>query len=690
MRRLMLVPAVLAAFFAVGVPTGGDTAEARSLFERMFPRAAKRRQARIAAERARIRDARRKRERLIARRRAKTKARKRVASVRQKVAKRRAAATVETAGFTNRYLVYRADRIDRIRTAKFSRALAQKAAARAKARSERLELLRQDRIGRLAIKTSAAASVPAAFDMQEAAPHLLQVNVLADTPVAKAIRKHYLSDPRFLWLDGEGRATDEARALIGLFAEAEVEGLDPTHYEVTDLPEAKLVLAGIDVVDSEAWKERLTFEIALTARAIRYLRDARHGRVVPSRISTYHDFSRNRADEYALLSEIAGASDRVALLRAGHPSSDAYRRLKAELASERNGTVKRPDPVVVPAGTFVKPGWSSEYMAEIVRGISLKGSDALKDAHAATLSKYGGEEKYSKPLVALVRDFQREKGLGADGIIGRKTLATFVDGPRIDRTRAIKLAMERLRWHPDEFGKRHVFINAAEFRARYMVDGEERLGMNVVVGKKGNQTNFFHDEIEYVEFNPYWGVPASIKVNEFLPKLRSNPSWLDNQGYEVTNGRGKKVRSSSIDWWSVDERFPYDVRQKPGPRNALGTLKIMFPNRHSIYMHDTPAKKLFSRPVRAYSHGCVRLADPHAMAAAVLGTTTGAVWKRIDSGKNNAQRLKKKIPVYVAYFTAWPKSDGTIGYHQDIYGRDRALETALATASEERLQGEDI
>ena len=686
MRRLILVPAVLAAFLGWGVPTGGDIAEARSLFEKLFPRTAARRRARIAAERARIKAARRERQRLIDRRRAQAKVKKRKVN-RQA---RRASLAAVSAASANRFLVYRPDRITRVRTAKFSRSLAKKAAARAAARRDRMETLRQDRIGRMAIKTAAVAIAAQPFDMLSAAPHLLQVKVMADTPVAKALRAHYLSDPRFLWLDDEGRATDEARAMVALFADAAAEGLEPAHYAVPDLPNAPLVLAGIDVVDGEAWRDRLTFELTMSARALRYLRDARHGRVIPSRISTYHDFGRNKADERKLLAEIAKSDDRVALLRSAHPRQAQYAALRSALAEERLGTAARSEPVVVPKGTFLKPGWSSEHMSEIVRGVSLKGSATLKETHAATLAAYDGGDKYTEALAALVRDFQREKGLGADGIIGRKTLAQLADGPKVDRTRALTLAMERLRWHPDEFGRRHVFINQPEFRARYVVDGEERLGMNVVVGKPGNQTNFFHDEIEYVEFNPYWGVPLSIKRNEFLPKLRRDASWLDRNGYELTDGRGRIRSSSAIDWWSVDESFPFDVRQPPGPRNALGRLKIMFPNRHSIYMHDTPSKKLFARPVRAYSHGCVRLADPQAMAAAVLGKSENFVQGRIKRGTNNATRLKTKVPVYVSYFTAWPKADGSIGYYSDIYKRDRALETALARASEERMQDEDI
>jgi len=210
-----------------------------------------------------------------------------------------------------------------------------------------------------------------------------------------------------------------------------------------------------------------------------------------------------------------------------------------------------------------------------------------------------------------------------------------------------------------------------------------------VVGKPANQTNFFHDEIEYVEYNPYWGIPRSILVNEMLPKLRSNPGYFDRLGYEVTNVRGRRISSSSVDWYNVGSNFPYNVRQPPGRKNALGELKIMFPNKHSIYMHDTPAKSLFKRDKRAFSHGCVRLADPRAMAAAVLGSTVDQVSASLADGRNKQKRLARKIPVYVAYFTAWPAADGTMKYYGDVYGRDKALGKAFAAerAARARARG---
>jgi len=239
--------------------------------------------------------------------------------------------------------------------------------------------------------------------------------------------------------------------------------------------------------------------------------------------------------------------------------------------------------------------------------------------------------------------------------------------------------MERLRWHPRQWGGRYVFINQPAYRARYIESGEEKLSMRSIVGKKSNQTSFFYDSIERVEYNPYWGVPQSIIVNEMLPKLRANASYLDANGYELTNLKGTKISSASVDWSTMggNGRVPLNVRQYPGKKNALGELKIMFPNKHAIYMHDTPSRSLFKKSVRSLSHGCVRLQNPRGMAAAVLGTTVSSIADRVNRGTTNIQKLSTQVPVYVAYFTAWPNKDGVVEYFSDMYDRDKFLLKAI-------------
>jgi murein L,D-transpeptidase YcbB/YkuD len=322
----------------------------------------------------------------------------------------------------------------------------------------------------------------------------------------------------------------------------------------------------------------------------------------------------------------------------------------------------------------------------VVAAIRQKGSDALKTEHAATLSAYQGTPDYTPELVALVEGFQKENGLKPDGIVGKASIRILVGGDTTaNRIHKVKVAMEQARWLPADLGSRYVFINQPAFMVYYHDEGKEQFSMRVVVGSKSNQTYFFQDEIQTVEFNPYWGVPQSIIINEMLPKLRSDPGYLDRLGYQVEVG-GQPVSSYNVNWYGSTSGV--SVRQPPSSDNALGELKILFPNTHAIYMHDTPSKSFFARDQRALSHGCVRLADPRRMAAAVLGITVDDVAKQIAGGKNKGVSVPERIPVYVAYFTAWPNKDGKVEYFDDVYERDMYMGRAFdATHAAREVQG---
>jgi murein L,D-transpeptidase YcbB/YkuD len=245
------------------------------------------------------------------------------------------------------------------------------------------------------------------------------------------------------------------------------------------------------------------------------------------------------------------------------------------------------------------------------------------------------------------------------------------------------VAMEELRWLPQEFPDRYVFINQPAYMAYYTENGQLTLSMKAVIGQQDHQTNFFDASIKKVEFNPDWGVPQSIIKNEMLPHLKRDPAYLDKEGYEVSV-KGKSMPSAKVDWTQPLENIA--VVQPPGPDNALGQLKILFPNPHDIYMHDTPARGKFASQDRMFSHGCVRLENPRAMAAAVLKTSTESVDQEIAGGQKKDVPVPEEIPVYVSYFTAWPTADGIIHYYDDIYGRDMQTRNAMAATTASRSQ----
>ena len=539
---------------------------------------------------------------------------------------------------------------------------------------------------------------PEVIAFNAARGHLAGVSMRMLPEVAKAVLEHYRRSPRFIWVTN-GRVNERAEAARAVFADADDIGLVSAEYFV-ELPPAipspgtanPVTSASSEEGDGFSVVERrqralIVFEMAMSAKALTYVLDATRGRIDPNRISGYHDLPRKKVDLGKALQEIAESYDVITYLLSKSPSGEHFRRLVEELA--RLKLADEGERVEIAPGTLIKPGRPNPELANVVRAIRLRGSEALKSRHAATLEAYDGGPDYTPELIELVRDFQREAKLKPDGVVGRNTIRALVGETNAAKIAKLRLAMERARWLPGELGERYVFVNQPAFTATYRSPDAKPLSMRVVVGKKSNQTSFFTDKLETVEYNPYWGVPLSIIVNEMMPKLNKDPAYLDRIGYEVTTASGKRVSSSSVDWQAVATRAQtINVRQLPGRRNALGQLKILFPNKHAIYMHDTPAKSLFKRDRRAFSHGCIRLQDPRAMAAAVLGKSKDYVAARIAQGKNDKDPVRLDIPIYVAYFTAWPNPDGRVEYFDDVYDRDVYLSRAMAaTAKVRRAEG---
>ena len=481
----------------------------------------------------------------------------------------------------------------------------------------------------------------------------------AEKDAAEALIAHYTSVPEMIWVS-DGKPNDRARAALRVLGDAESHALDSRDYAVS-----------VPAAGDEAAAAR--FEMELSARLLRYVRDARSGRIDPNRISGYHDFAPEPIDMVAVLQGARDSDDLAAFLESEHPRTPQYRALRVELEALRASAENE---IVIAPGTLIRPGQSSAELPKIIALIEQKADAAFRETHRAALDLHRDSEAYVQDLVPVVRDAQRMAGVGVDGIIGPRTVQAIAGESRAGRIAKVEVALEQARWLPSELGDRHVFINTPAFNASYVEDGAQKLSMRTVVGTTSTQTYFFQDEIDYVEFHPYWGVPRSILINKYLPRLYSDPGYLDRAGFEVTNSRGQRVPSSSVNWGQYGSKIPFDVRQRPGRGNALGELKIMFPNRHAIYMHDTPDKQLFDRDNRALSNGCIRLADPRAMAAAVLGWDRARVDARLD-GQHGREDLSTKVPVYVAYFTAWPDETGKVSYFNDVYSRDDRTRAAL-------------
>jgi murein L,D-transpeptidase YcbB/YkuD len=465
-----------------------------------------------------------------------------------------------------------------------------------------------------------------------------------------------------LWL-----ASSRANALISRLKNAEADGLDPNDYPSKQL-------ATISATGPSADKRGLAIiELYFSSAFLEYASDLKVGRFLPSKVDPNFFIESRTIDQQAALKDLAQTDSIDRFFDAWQPPGQRYAALRTVLAKYRALAAKG-GWNTVPLGESIKPGMSDPRIPAIRARLSLT-DGASGEVGAAEGQLYGNS------LVEVVKRFQARQGLEGDGVIGSTTIVAM-NVPVQERIKSIILAMERLRWMPENLGQQYLIVNIAGFELRRVNAGKVEERMAVVVGKPYHRTPVFSDRIRFLEFNPYWNVPPDIAVNEELPVLRRNPAGLSAQGFEVV--RGNQVSDpSSVDWSSVGPgHFPYQLRQRPGPNNALGRVKFMFPNPHNVYLHDSPARNLFERNVRAFSHGCIRLSRPLDLAEQVLrvGGVQGWSKERINdvvaSTKNTVVNLREPLPVHITYLTAWA-DDGVANFRQDIYGHDAKLLAAL-------------
>ena len=306
-------------------------------------------------------------------------------------------------------------------------------------------------------------------------------------------------------------------------------------------------------------------------------------------------------------------------------------------------------------------------------------SGDLQDAAPALLPTM-----FDEPLDAAVKRFQHRHGLAADGVVGKQTRQAL-NVPVAQRIEQLMINMERWRWIPHDLGPRYIVVNIADFSLTMVDEGRVRGTMRVVVGRNYRKTPVFSGTMTYLEFNPFWNVPRRLAVEDILPRVRKDPAYLEREGIRIFSGWSEDavmLSPSEVDWASLNQNyFPIRLQQAPGPKNALGRIKFMFPNPHAVYLHDTPARGLFNRVTRDFSSGCIRVEDPATLAEFVLDGTAGwdrkTITERLGDGEHRIVRLQRPIPVHLLYWTAWADTDGTVFFREDIYGRDAPLMRAL-------------
>lgn len=489
----------------------------------------------------------------------------------------------------------------------------------------------------------------------------------------KSLAAYYMDhSQKLLWVTDTG-LNDRAAQLQTTFDRAAEWGLNPSDYVLAD---------NKDTAEQSAYSAPRLAELELktSVAAYTYAKHAQTGRFDPESLTEYWDKHPERPQATAVLNGIANAGNDIpSFLESFHPPHEQFMALKKLLAEGEQKESAPPPITQVPDGPSLGPGTSHPQIAILRERLGVPvPQDAPEGVNPA--------EYYDDTLAKAVRAFQKENDLPSKGIVSsgtRKALnkteksGNIVNG-RINRLTIIA-NMERWRWEPRDLGKRHIRVNVPEFMFHLYDNGEIVHEERIVSGSREHKTPIFNNAMQYIVFNPYWNVPESILMKEVLPAIRRDPSFLDRNRMEVVWQGQQQMDFFGVDWEGVDPRKML-VRQIPGTGNALGVVKFGFPNKHSVYMHDTPTKHLFNQSVRAFSHGCMRVRNPVKFAEVLLafqGWDSRRIRSTLESAHDEQVSLQKPIPIHIQYFTLWAGNDGKITQFGDVYGHDRRVKIAL-------------
>ena len=472
------------------------------------------------------------------------------------------------------------------------------------------------------------------------------------------------------WVE-DGRLT-QADMILRAVEETYGDGLTPDYYHL------KLIRSLVARVKKGSFSDRARLadlDLLLTDAFITLGCHLSGGCVDPVTIKSQWFAKRSSVDVASVLEQALREKQiREAVMRL-RPEQASYNKLRQALAIYRGLLVKGEWPTVL-RGSLLRKGSMSDRVAELKRRLAASGDMAADGTDGSNI--------FDAELEQSVISFQKRHGLKADGIVGPATLKAL-NVPLKKRIRQIELNMERLRWILGNVEQRSIVVNIANFELYVMENGKSVLSMKVVVGKPYWDTPVFTSRMTSVIINPSWNVPDSIARREILKAIRKNPDYLAKESIKILRGWGpreQEINPREIDWSRVTaENLHYRFRQEPGPLNPLGQLKFMLPNKFNVYLHDTPARALFSANVRAFSHGCTRIEKPLELAEYVL--RDDPVWTRetllaaIEEGTEQEVRIPHPLNVHFLYLTAWVDERGTLQFRDDIYGRDKLLDEAL-------------
>jgi murein L,D-transpeptidase YcbB/YkuD len=456
-------------------------------------------------------------------------------------------------------------------------------------------------------------------------------------------------------------------------------GLDPGEYHLEGIlayreqPSDPVAAARLDLLLSDA----------LFALAFHY----RFGKVDPASVNPNWNIERTLGagvDPIEVVENTLARRDLTMLLASLQPQHEFYVRLKRALADYRALEAAGGWPPIA-AGETLRVGMEDPRVVTVRQRLK----------RTADLAESAGDGPlFDETLEQAVKVFQYRHGLGSDGVIGKGTLAAL-NVPVAQRIDEIRVNLERARWVLHQADPDAVYVNVAGAMAYVTRGGKVAWMTRVMVGKPYRKTPLFRDDISYLVLNPTWTAPYSIATKDILPAVQKNPAYLAERNITVLDRSGKPVNPASIDWSSLSRsNFPYTLRQEPGPNNALGRIKFMFPNEHAVYLHDTPSRSLFERDVRTFSSGCIRVEKPLELAEILINDpehwSLGKLEAAVASGETRTVRINPPEAVYLTYWTAAVDDDGELNFSRDVYDRDpavlEALEAPFVPAEDARRQ----
>jgi len=484
---------------------------------------------------------------------------------------------------------------------------------------------------------------------------------------------YFLSPQHLLWLDKKQLDKESFTAALQLLSLAKLSGLNEEHYN------SSFLLSKWNELDQQQeqvnLKELALLDTAISISLLNFLSDLQYGRIDPKTLKFNFESGKHSGDFIPLILSSIHNKKINTLIEAVEPKFPAYQKLKKALLSYRQIDTRQ-NHLQITYNSSLKPDETSEQIIDVRQQLNLLGIESNNQQ----------SNIYDNTLVNTIKDFQLRHGLEDDGIIGKNTIKAL-NTPLSNRINQLELALERLRWLPKIKPGSVVIINIPSFQLWvYDTSNEDispLLNMKVIVGKSvKNQSPVFSADMYYLEFSPYWNIPKSITVEEILPKLEKNALYLEQQNMELVTGFHNNEQALPFTEESVIklETGELKLRQRPGKGNALGKVKFIFPNNYNVYLHDTPARRLFNKPKRDFSHGCIRVEKPAELASLLLESKPEWNQKKIKSAMQLQQPkkvgLKKPVPVIIFYSTALAVQD-KIYFYDDIYSYDDELKLAL-------------